>query len=166
MALYGYTNKVLAEIYAHLMKHPELTKFLYYTDNEYKEKDILEQEKPTISDIANKKIFMYKRVEETVKDAGAYMFIDVYRITPTKIGGKIREVTFTVDILVHQDCVDTMNGNRAICILCALEESLGEYVKKHSIGSIDLIRVAPILGIIKEFIGYQMQFKAYGFNGD
>lgn len=109
---------------------------------------------------------MYKRVEETVKDAGAYMFIDVYRITPTTIGGKIREVTFTVDILVHQDCVDTMHGNRAICILSALEEALGEYVKKHSIGSIDLIRVAPILGIIKQFTGYQMQFRAYGFNGD
>lgn len=166
MALYGYTNKVLAEIHAHLLKHPELTKFLYYTDNEYKEKDILEQEKPKISDIANKKIFMYKRVEKTVEDAGAYMFIDIYRITPTTIGGKIREVTFTVDILVHQDCVDTMHGNRAICILSALEEALGEYVKKHSIGSIDLIRVAPILGIIKEFTGYQMQFRAYGFNGD
>lgn len=166
MALYGYTNKVLAEIHAHLLKHSELTKFLYYTDNEYKEKDILEQEKPKVSDIANKKIFMYKRVEETVKDAGAYMFIDVYRIIPTTIGGKIREVTFTVDILVHQDCVDTMHGNRAICILSALEEALGEYVKKHSIGSIDLIRVAPILGIIKQFTGYQMQFRAYGFNGD
>ena len=66
MALYGYTNKVLAEIHAHLLKHPELTKFLYYTDIEYQNKDILEQEKPSARDIANKKIFIYKNFENLV----------------------------------------------------------------------------------------------------
>lgn len=163
MALYGYTNKILAEIHAHLLKHPDLTKFLYYTDMEYSDKDILAEDKPPASKIANERLFIYKRVENVVRDAGAYMFLDVYRITPTKLGGTIREITFTVDILVHKDCIDTIHGNRSICIMCALEDALTDYVKKHAIGSVDLVRVAPILGVIKDFGGYSLQFRAYGF---
>ena len=161
--LYGYINKTLAEIHAHLLKHPELSKFLYYTDMEYSNKSILAQEKPSMSQIANKKIYIYKRIEDVVVDAGAYMFLDVYRITPTKLGGTIRELTFTVDILVHRNCIDTIHGNRSICIMCALEEALTDYVKKHTIGSVDLVRVAPILGVVKDFGGYSLQFRAYGF---
>ena len=47
--------------------------------------------------------------------------------------------------------------------MCALEDALTDYVKKHAIGSVDLVRVAPILGVIKDFGGYSLQFRAYGF---
>lgn len=161
--LFGYTNKMLAEINAHILKNQNLLKFLYYTDYEYCEKDILIQENVSSSKIYNKKFFVYNRIPEIITEEGAFMYIDIYRSTPTSLGSKIRDVTFTVNILVHNNCISTIHGNRAICIYSAIEESLTDYVKKSSIGSVDILRVSPLLGLVKEFSGYAVQFRAYGF---
>lgn len=162
--LYGSTNKIMAEITSHLLKHPELNKFLYYTDAEYEIKNILEEDIPPSSEIYDKNFAVYKRVPEVITESGAYMFINIYRIIPTTVGGKINGITINVDILVHEDCLRTIHGNRVICLCTALDEAMHDYTKKHTIGSANQIRILPLLGIVKDFEGYTIQYELHGFN--
>lgn len=160
--LYGYTNNLMAEMTSHIFNCQDFLKFVYYSQDKGEE-NILLKDDLSVSKVLNKNIFMYKRLDEVIEESGAYVSIDIYRLTPTSIGSPIREVTFTVDVLVHKDCQYTVHGNRAICIMTALENALADYIRRSSIGQIDLVRVSPILGVVKDFGGYQLQFRAYGF---
>lgn len=164
MQLYGYINKIMAEVNAHILKHPELGKFIKYTDNKYIEQSILDEPVVKASDLVNKNYFMYKRVPNAIEVAGVYLYVNIYRQTSFKIGSNIKEVVFTTDMLVHKDCLITVHGNRLICLVTAMEDALSSYVKKSAIGDIDLIRISPLLGVIKDYEGYSMQFRVYGFN--
>lgn len=161
--LYGYANRLMAEINSHLLKHPDLGKFLYYTHYDYDELNILEQDLVSASKLYDKNFFVYKRVPEVINEEGAYLFINIYRQTPTVIGGKIDNITFNIDILVHKDCLKTAHGNRVVCIYTAIDKALSEYQLKSSIGKISVSRVLPILGVIKDFEGYTVQYVAHGF---
>lgn len=163
--LYGTTNKIMSEINTHLLKHPEFLKFLYYTSTEYKTKDILAQPKVSSSKIHNKKFFVFRRIPESITTEDAFVFIDVYRDMPTVVGGMLKQVTFTVSVLVHENCISTLHGNRAICICSAIEDAMENYQKNNAIGKVDLMRLSPLLGLQKEYTGYTMQFRASGFKG-
>lgn len=161
--LYGMTNKVMAEINAHILKHPDFCKFIYYTDAEYEDANILEQDIVPVSEIYNKKFYVYKRFPETIEEAGAYVFMNIYRNTPITIGGKVNTITFNVDILVHKDCLNTAHGNRVVCIYEALNEAITDCANISAIGNINLTRILPILGIVKDFEGYTVQYEAHTF---
>lgn len=156
--LYGVTNKILAEITSHILKHPDLCKFLYYTDNKYQYENLLEEEPVPASKIIDKKLFVYRRVPEVIEEVGAFMYIDLYRLTPTVLGGNVKEVSFAIDILVHYNCLKTSVGNRAVCIEEALESALSDYHKKSSLGKITLVRMQPILGLVDDYTGYTITF--------
>lgn len=164
--LYGFTNRILADITARIMSYPDLAKFLYYTDDKYKEENILILPSVKTSDIYDKKLYLYKRVPDVITTAGAYVYINIYRSTPTTIGGAINSTTFTVDILVHRECVTTAHGNRLVCIYTALNKALAQYNKSAVIGEVNLVRVAPILGVIKDFEGFSIQYECHGFKED
>lgn len=164
--LYGQTNRMMAEINAHLLRHPDLGKFLYYTHHDYDELNILEQDVVSASELYDKHIFVYKRVPEVINEEGAYLFMNIYREMPTVLGGKIDSITFNIDILVHRDCLNTAHGNRTVCIYTAINKALSEFPLNSSIGNISINRVLPILGLIKDFEGYTLQYVAHGFRDE
>lgn len=163
MALYGKTNEILADINSKILQHDDLCKFLYYTDAQNANEDILSKEKVDTNKILNKRYFVYRRIPNVIKEAGAYMSIDFYKPAPWRIGGYVDEIYFNIDLLIHIDCLSTIHGNRAFCIMEALDRALYEYIK-GSIGNIDVVRVDPILGLEKNFIGYSIKYRAFGFN--
>lgn len=164
--LYGRTNKVIAEINAHILKHKDLTKFLYYTGHEYEDVNILELDDVPTSEIYNKLFFVYKRFPEVINEAGAYIYMNIYRQTPLTLGGKVNSITFTIDVLVHKDYLTTAHGNRIVCIYEALNDAICNCVRNTTtIGGVNLVRIAPILGVVKDFDSYAIQYEAHTFRG-
>ena len=161
--LYGFTNKVMAGITAKILSNEDLCKFLYYTDFKYRDESILKEKSVDRCDIIDSRFFSYRRVPERIDEDGAYMFIDIYRNTPITLGGAINEIYFDVYILVHIESLRTYHGNRAFCMMEALNCALNDYVKT-SIGKIDLVRIDPMLGLEKNYTGYCVRYRAYSFN--
>ena len=162
--LFGYTNKIMAEIIAYLMMNKDFCNFVYYTDAKYDYQDITQLEIPTSSQLYDKYFFVYRRIPEVIETVGAYVYFDVYRDIPTKLGSPIRTLTFTATILVHHDCIKTMHGHRGICIKDALELALSNLSEGNTIGNIELSRVSPVLGLVKDFAGYTLQLKVDNFS--
>ena len=162
--LFGYTNKIMAEITGYLLEDKNFCNFLYYTDKKYEYTDLTELEIPQSSEIYDKYFFVFKRIPEVVHEAKAFLYLDVYRDIPIKLGSPIRTITFTATILVHRDCVRCLHGHRGICIKDALETALADLSGKGSIGNIELSRVSPVLGLVEEYMGYTLQLKVDNFS--
>ena len=77
--LYGYTNRILAEITAYLLSNKDFCNFLYYTDEKYEYADLTRLDIPPSNEIYDKYFFVFKRIPEVVKDAKAFVYLDVYR---------------------------------------------------------------------------------------
>lgn len=162
--LFGYTNKIMAEIIAFLMQDKNFCNFTYYTDAKYDYSDITSLDMPSTSQLYDKHFFVYKRVPDVIEEAGAFVYFDIYRDIPTKLGSPIRSLTFTVTILVHHDCVKTIHGHRGICIKDSIELALSNLSNNNSIGDIELSRLSPVLGLVKDYTGYTLQLKVDNFS--
>lgn len=162
--IYGYTNRIMAEISAYLLQDKNFCNFLYYTDKKYEYTDLTELEIPPTNEIYDKLFFVFKRIPEVVHEAKAFVYLDVYRDIPIKLGSPIRTITFTATILVHRDCVRCLHGHRGICIKDSLEIALAELSGKNTIGNIELSRVSPVLGLVEEYMGYTLQLKVDNFS--
>ncbi len=162
--LFGYTNRIMAEIIAYLMADKNFCNFVYYTDTKYDYEDLTQLEIPSSSKLYDKYFFVYRRVPEVIETVGAYVYFDIYRDIPMKLGSSIRTLTFTVTILIHHDCIRTLHGHRGMCIKDALEIALSNLSEGNTIGNIELSRVSPVLGLVKDFTGYTLQLKVDNFS--
>ena len=162
--LFGYTNKIMAEIIAYLMSDKNFCNFVYYTDAKYEYTNLLELEMPSTSQLYDKCFFVYKRVPEVIEEAKAFVYFDLYREIPLRLGSPIRSLTFTATVLVHHDCIRTIHGHRGICVKDALELALGKLSQSNMIGNIELSRLSPVLGLVKDYTGYTLQLKVDNFS--
>ena len=60
--LYGYTNRILAEITAYLLSNKDFCNFLYYTDEKYEYADLTRLDIPPSNEIYDK-YFLNIRME-------------------------------------------------------------------------------------------------------
>ena len=80
--LYGYTNRILAEITAYLLSNKDFCNFLLILIKNMKYADLTRLDIPPSNEIYDKYFFVFRRIPEVVKDAKAFVYLDVYRDMP------------------------------------------------------------------------------------
>lgn len=162
--LYGVANRISQEIGAVLVNNSDFNKLLYY--KHIKDKDIFEQ--PDLEDavdlLIGKQIFFNRRIPKLLRESDICITINTDDITNTFTKTKnIKRVLINLLIIGHEDCLDTIHGQREVALLCAIQDILEEETL-GGIGKCKLLRVNPLLNIPFSFNGYSIIVEVTAFD--
>lgn len=170
--LYGLGNYLITEMATKLMLNPEFYKFVYYKDiGDNDDDDILAQddldspiEVLSQGDKQNRSVFLNRRPNKILHTQGVNIFIyldDMRNYTANS--KRIKTVFIRVGILIHEQCLDTPNGSRDICLISAIEKILEGSSFIKGLGSCEVVRVNPLNAISVEYSGYDVLCSIDGF---
>ena len=162
--LYGVANRISQEIGAVLVNNSDFNKLLYY--KHIKDKDIFEQ--PDLDDavemLIGKQVFFNRRIPKLLRESDICITINTNDITNTFTKTRsIKRVLIDILIIGHDDCLDTIHGQREVALLCAIQEILEEQTL-GGIGKCKLLRVNPLVNIPTEFSGYSTVVEVTAFD--
>lgn len=158
--VYGLPNRVMTDLSSQLFKHEHLSKMLYYTDKQYENEEILAQKKISWSKLKNKNVFIGKRIPIVLKSSGAFMSLRVFDFYPHNENG-IYNVEVDIDVIVHQDCMQTIYGTRDITIVTMIYEALTDKTLT-GIGKCSILNMYDIRDLDAEYSGYTVKVKTKG----
>lgn len=154
-------NKTLHEVTAELILDDKVSKLLYY--NDVMDEDIYS--KPSlrnpIKTLLNQKVFKRKKIKKIQTEADVGMCVSMSLYEPYtnyyKTSDTIKHLQIDIACICHDDCIDTLNGNRCLAIIEQVCKCIhqSEYIK--SVGKIKLCQAFPIYDVPDDYEGYAIR---------
>lgn len=164
--IYSLPNRVMAEVNSKIFEHPYILNFLYYTGLDSCNEDLFTKKKPSIGKILNKNYVVGRRIRYTVTEVGAYICSRVKSYSPQYQKSKmlIKEVYVDIDVIVHDDCQQTIHGTRDLTLVALIQEALEQTDLTGIAPNCEIYGMSEILGLSPHFSGYCLTIKVTGFN--
>lgn len=161
--LYGMANQIMSEMLIRLMTNEEFYKLVYYKDA--KDTDILSM--PNLDDpittLYKEQVWPRRRPQTVLHEQDVHVFLSLTDFRNENARSKnIKTMTFSVGLLVHENCIDTYNGNRDIALLECIQNIIENDKYFNSLGECGTFRVTPLYGIALEYSGFELICKIDG----
>lgn len=157
------SNKILSEVSAKIFENENIMKFLYYTDKKYEDQSILDEPKVSPSKLINKYIFINRRVPTPLTEAGAFISMRFYDYGGKSVGRNIKKMVIDIDVIVHEDCINTIHGTRDTFLIDAIQDSL-DCPLPSSVGKCEVKRTYDILGLNVKYNGFTVRMEVDAFD--
>lgn len=160
--IYGVSNNLITDIAITLMNNQDFAKFVYYKKEDEQGRDILslpDVENP-IEKLHKKQVYANRRVPRVMTEGSVDVYINFEDNKRHRGNTKTtRNVTIRVSVLVHNDCLYTVNGKRDVILVDCITNILENTHLSMGIGECSVDRVLPIRDISIEFNGYDIVCK-------
>ncbi|MGL5330165.1 MAG: hypothetical protein ACRDD7_12920 [Peptostreptococcaceae bacterium] len=164
--LYGLGNQIISDMIIRLMTNKDFYKFVYY--KEVSDEDILSMPDldDPITELYNKQVWLHRRPQKVLheQDVNVFLTLEDFRNVKTK-NKLLKTMDFKIGILVHDSCIQTVNGSRDIALLTCVENIIENDSYFKSLGECKVMRVNHLFGLGLEYSGFEIICRIDGING-
>lgn len=168
MALIGYTNRVIEDVYMKIISNDTISKLVYYDTNTDTLVSDLEQVKNPVGKLKDK-IWKNRRLDNLQREAGVGVFINMARREAWREYGKKHdktlENTIQVGIVTHLATDNTVNGSRLYAIADLIMDELSGW-DIDGLGQIHFRGQEMLRDLNSEFSGYALYFTISSMRGE
>lgn len=162
MNLYGLTNHLISELRIKLIMDNDFNKLVYYKDDDSDIFSLPELENPF--EQLNNQVFKNRRPKKVLDKQDVLVFIYLKRIKRDGYKtNKANTIWINVGLLVHENCSNTLNGEREYSIISAIEKIAETSDFQSALGKCSYEGSELLNGIPFEWNGYVSTLRFDGF---
>lgn len=155
--LYGFPTLVMNNIVSTILSDDIVTKMMYYK-YEGDNGNILD--KPPVENsyenLYKSQVYIHRRIPDILYKAKVFVVVNMADYRPYKYQSRnIKTTNVRINVVCHEDILYTPHGLRDVVVATRIVDIL-ENKNLGTLGKMTVIRTVPILGLNKEYTGFEI----------